>query len=37
MIKYIKQHKYYPKQLNEHSALNDAIWNKYLYKFLNEL
>lgn len=37
MIKYIKKHKNYPKQLNEHSALYDAIWNKDLYKFLNEL
>ena len=27
----------YPKQENEHSALDDARWNKELYKFLNKL
>lgn len=34
MIKYIKEHKDYPKQTNEHNALADAKWNKELYKFL---
>lgn len=27
----------YPKQSNEHIAINDAIWNKELYKFLQTL
>ena len=27
----------YPKQLNEHNALDDARWNFELYKFLQEL
>jgi len=27
----------YPKQTNEHNALDDAKWNFELYKFLNSL
>ena len=27
----------YPKQTNEHNALNDAIFCRDLYKFLNSL
>jgi hypothetical protein len=27
----------YPKQTNEHNALDDAIFNKKLYNFLKEL
>ncbi len=37
MIKYIKEHKDYPKQTNEHNALADAKWNKQLYDFLSKL
>lgn len=33
-LRYIKNHPEYPKQENEHSALDDARWNKSLYKFL---
>lgn len=33
----IKEHKKYPKQINEHNALSDAKWNYELYKFLNTL
>lgn len=33
----IKSCKYYPKQINEHSAIYDARWNHELYKFLNTL
>ncbi len=33
----IKDHPKYPKQVNEHSALFDARWNKQLHQFLNEL
>lgn len=29
--------KAYPKQTNEHNALDDAKWNKQLHKFLNTL
>lgn len=35
--KYIKEHKNYPKQTNEHNALADARWNKELYEFLQRL
>jgi hypothetical protein len=35
--KYIKEHKNYPKQTNEHNALVDAKWNKELYNFLKSL
>lgn len=37
MIKYIKEHKDYPKQTNEHSAIHDARWNKRLHEFLKQL
>lgn len=33
----IKEHYNYPKQNNEHNALADAIWNKQLHEFLNNL
>ena len=32
-----KEHPDYPKQENEHSAIDDARWNKKLYEFLNTL
>lgn len=35
-LEFIKCNKNYPKQENEHNALADAKWNKYLYFFLNE-
>jgi len=31
----VKKHPDYPKQINEHNALDDARWNKELYIFLN--
>ena len=34
-INELKDFKDYPKQENEHNALDDARWNKELYKFLN--
>jgi len=33
----IKEHTNYPKQENEHSALDDARWNLELYNFLKSL
>jgi hypothetical protein len=36
-LKSIKMHEDYPKQENEHNALEDARWNKKLYDFLNKL
>lgn len=30
----LKRMSNYPKQINEHNAMNDAIWNYELYKFL---
>lgn len=33
-LKEIKRYKEYPKQENEHNALDDAKWNLELYKFL---
>lgn len=33
----IKKHSKYPKQINEHSALDDARWNYQLYKFLENV
>jgi len=33
----IKKLSNYPKQENEHNALDDASWNKKLHEFLNEL
>lgn len=33
----IKNHSKYPKQENEHSAIDDARWNKKLYEFLKQL
>ena len=34
--KNLKSSVLYPKQINEHSALDDAKWNKKLYTFLNK-
>jgi hypothetical protein len=35
-MKIVKEHNpKYPKQFNEHSAIDDARWNFKLYKFLN--
>ncbi len=34
-LKMIKAHPDYPKQTNEHNALDDAKWNQELYKFIN--
>lgn len=36
-IELIKAQKEYPKQYNEHNALNDAKWNKELYGFLSKI
>lgn len=36
-IRLIKNFKDYPKQTNEHNALDDAKWNKRLYEFLVNL
>lgn len=36
-LDYIKSHKDYPKNQEEHSALADAKWNLELYKFLQSL
>jgi len=33
----LKAHTHYPKQENEHSAIDDARWNKKLYEFLKEI
>jgi hypothetical protein len=33
----LKEHSHYPKQENEHDALDDARWNKQLYEFLNTI
>lgn len=33
----IKKYHNYPKQINEHNALDDAKWNKKLYEFLKEI
>lgn len=33
----LSDHLGYPKQINKHSALDDARWNLRLYKFLNTL
>ena len=33
----IRNHVSYPKQQNEHNALEDARWNKKLHEFLNKL
>lgn len=33
----LKQHPDYPKQANEHNALDDARWNRDLYDFLRNL
>lgn len=33
----LKQYPNYPKQTNEHNALNDAKWNKELYQFIKSL
>lgn len=33
----IKNMKNYPKQINEHNALEDAKWNKKLYKFISTI
>lgn len=34
---FLKTHPGYPKQSNEHNALDDAKWNKKLYDFINVL
>jgi hypothetical protein len=31
-----KLHEAYPKQINEHNALDDAKWNKKLYEFIKD-
>lgn len=36
-LKKVKEMSAYPKQENEHNALDDANWNFNLYKFLSEL
>jgi len=36
-IKTIKELNEYPKQENEHSAIDDARWNKKLHEFINSL
>lgn len=36
-LKKVKEMSNYPKQDNEHNALDDANWNFELYKFLSEL
>ena len=33
----LKKHKDYPKQTNEHNALDDARWNKKLHEFIKSL
>ena len=33
----IKELKEYPKQVNEHNALSDAIWSKQLHEFIKLL
>lgn len=33
-LEYLKNHPLYPKQENEHNALDDAKWNYMLYRFL---
>ena len=33
----LSDHLNYPKQLNEHNALDDAKWNKKLHKFISNL
>lgn len=33
----LKGHKEYPKQINEHSAIDDAKWNKKLFEFIQKL
>jgi hypothetical protein len=33
----IKNHRKYPKQSNEHNALDDAKWNKALYEFIKTI
>lgn len=35
-LNYIKLQRDYPKESNEHNALDDAKWNLELYKFLNK-
>ncbi len=34
-INELKNHPQYPRQVNEHNALDDARWNFELYKFIN--
>lgn len=36
-LNYIKLSTEYPKQENEHNALDDAKWNKQLFEFINTL
>ena len=37
ILGYFKSKPNYPKQENEHNALDDAKWNYELYKFLNSI
>jgi len=36
-IEWLKSRTTYPKQENEHNALDDAKWNKRLYEFINSI
>ena len=36
-LEWIKNHPNYPEQKNQHSAIDDARWNKQLFEFLNQL
>ena len=36
-LQWIKKHRDYPKQENEHNALDDAKWNKDLHEFILKL
>lgn len=36
-VKILKSHPGFPKQENEHSAIDDARWNKKLYEFLQTI
>jgi len=36
-VKHLKEHHLYPKQKNEHNALDDAKWNKKLHEFLTNI
>jgi len=36
-LELLKDYKKYPKQENEHNALEDAKWNKKLYDFIQQI